>query len=407
MQPMALCGEGDGATHLSRLLIQMLSSVHGLLERAMKSKDYHKFQVMTACSGTDAPIIALEMFKELFPGFDFTHVLSCEIEPFKQAFIYRNMVARSDTMLFPDIVALCNDDLLDVFQQKQTITPRLPGGIFIAGTSCKQFSMHSGTKPADITEHTESGETFIAGRFSPPSNTQPSTHTHTHHHRTCTPPADNGVDWFIIPVCCSLLPLLLTPSLPLLTPSLPCSAIEFIYKHLPPYAILENVFTAPWSKMCEYITGRLLLETAHNADKCTNNSLSSQMKKISDLMFIKTKDGFFQVREVSAFTPARADAIVEGIEDKDGVMRLAKGPKAEIKWPKGKKWRDCKAIKDLKQKGKAASADEMTLREFKALYQNTKLDTLVFETPAKFRCELFKADSKMFGLPQTRNRGYA
>ena len=158
--------------------------------------------------------------------------------------------------------------------------------------------------------------------------------------------------------------------------------------------------------MCEYITGRLLLETAHNADKCTNNSLSSQMKKISDLMFIKTKDGFFQVREVSAFTPARADAIVEGIEDKDGVMRLAKGPKAEIKWPKGKKWRDCKAIKDLKQKGKAASADEMTLREFKALYQNTKLDTLVFETPAKFRCELFKADSKMFGLPQTRNRGY-
>ena len=181
---MALCGEVDGATHLSRLLIQMLSSVHGLLERAMKSKDYHKFQVMTACSGTDAPVIALEMFKELFPGFDFTHVLSCEIEPFKQAFIYRNTVARSETKLFPDIVALCNDDLLDVFQREQTIPIGLPGGIFIAGTSCKQFSMHSGTKPADITEHTESGETFIAGRFSPPSIPRDALHTTLHPHAT-------------------------------------------------------------------------------------------------------------------------------------------------------------------------------------------------------------------------------
>lgn len=158
--------------------------------------------------------------------------------------------------------------------------------------------------------------------------------------------------------------------------------------------------------MAEYITGRLLLETAHKADKCTNNNTSSRMKKISDLMFIKTEDGFFQVREVSAFTPARADAIVKGIEDEHGVMRLAKGPKATIKWPKGN-WRDdCKAITDLKQKGKAASANEMTLREFTALYRRTKLDTLVFETPADFRCKLFKADSKMFGLPQTRNRGY-
>ena len=53
-----------------------------------------KLSMATACSGTDAPVVAMIVAKEMLErkgvSFDFTHTMSCELEPYKQSFIARN-----------------------------------------------------------------------------------------------------------------------------------------------------------------------------------------------------------------------------------------------------------------------------------------------------------------------------
>ena len=70
------------------------------------------------------------------------------------------------------------------------------GNLFVAGTSCKDFSMLKTTYRKDIEDKGTSGETFLA-------------------------------------------------------------AVELLEQKQPSCAIFENVDGAPWSKMQEYITGRL------------------------------------------------------------------------------------------------------------------------------------------------------
>ena len=88
----------------------------------------------TACSGTDAPSIALGLVKECLDrlstenekdggagdhGFEYEHNMSCELEPFKQAYISRNF---PDTKLFPDITKLTGGKTVtDVYGRAQTI----------------------------------------------------------------------------------------------------------------------------------------------------------------------------------------------------------------------------------------------------------------------------------------------
>jgi hypothetical protein len=99
----------------------------------------------TACSGTDAPSIALGLVKESLDrfcssqqnsngklniegrnndkghghGFDYEHNMSCEIEPFKQAYIGRNFPG---VLLFPDITKLTEKEtVVDVYGRAQKI----------------------------------------------------------------------------------------------------------------------------------------------------------------------------------------------------------------------------------------------------------------------------------------------
>jgi hypothetical protein len=91
----------------------------------------------TACSGTDAPSIALGLVKESLDrfcnsqlskdesatkdghGFDYEHNMSCEIEPFKQAYIGRNFPG---VLLFPDITKLTEKEtVVDVYGREQSI----------------------------------------------------------------------------------------------------------------------------------------------------------------------------------------------------------------------------------------------------------------------------------------------
>ena len=67
-----------------------------------------KLRVATMCSGTESPLLALELIqKSIFEQYevrlDIEHVFSCEIEPFKQAYIERNF---HPPLLFRDVCEL-------------------------------------------------------------------------------------------------------------------------------------------------------------------------------------------------------------------------------------------------------------------------------------------------------------
>ena len=141
----------------------------------------------TACSGTDAPALAMMLVQEQLEKrgmgdlFKHEHVFSCEKEPFKQSYLARNF----DSILYPDIVKLVDDPPRDVYGQEQPI-PSF--NLFVAGTSCKNFSMLRSSRRLDIEDKGCSGETFLA-------------------------------------------------------------ACEFLFKEQPRYAIFENVIGAPWAKV--------------------------------------------------------------------------------------------------------------------------------------------------------------
>ena len=231
---------GVDPTHgiVERIVSDQVRKVGGLLQRVQAQKNIkltngdfqselsYPIRLQTACSGTDAPSIALGLIKESLSRlcskndakekqkFDYEHKMSCEIEPFKQAYIARNFPG---VPLFPDITKLStiNEDgkgkkVVDVYGRPQHIPE---GDLFVAGTSCKDFSMLKTTRRKDIQDKGQSGETFLA-------------------------------------------------------------AVEFLDLYQPPFAIFENVDGAPWGKMQEYIQGRINL-----ADRNNNKAITSTKRK--------------------------------------------------------------------------------------------------------------------------------
>ena len=215
---------GVDPTHgiVEGIIAAQVQKVGKLLQKAIKRSEKDReigempfpLRLQTACSGTDAPSIALGLVKESLNkiyassdgddegakdagstrkhhGFDYSHEMSCEIEPFKQAYIGRNFPG---VPLFPDITKLtAGETVVDVYGRPQAVPD---GNLFIAGTSCKDFSMLKTRDRLDIEDKGTSGETFLA-------------------------------------------------------------AVEFLEVKQPPVAIFENVDGAPWAKMQEYIRGRI------------------------------------------------------------------------------------------------------------------------------------------------------
>ena len=61
-------------------------------------------RVATMCSGTESPLLALGLVSRAMKNaITVEHVFSCEIEPFKQAYIERNF---SPPLLFRDVCEL-------------------------------------------------------------------------------------------------------------------------------------------------------------------------------------------------------------------------------------------------------------------------------------------------------------
>ena len=117
-------------------LLLLVASTNTLEERERGELDF-PIKLNTACSGTDAPSIALGLVKECLDrvvlssttsteekggvghGFDYEHNMSCELEPFKQAYINRNF---PDVLLFPDITKLTGgESVTDVYGREQRI----------------------------------------------------------------------------------------------------------------------------------------------------------------------------------------------------------------------------------------------------------------------------------------------
>ena len=231
---------GIDPTHgiIEGIIAEQVRKVGGLLkcvaernEKGLMEKGELPFPIklQTACSGTDAPSIALSLIQETLDhlyrdksennhGFSFSHEMSCEIEPFKQAYIGRNFPG---VPLFPDITKLTvEDEVTDVYGRPQTI-PK--GNLFVAGTSCKDFSMLKSNLRLDIEDKGTSGQTFLA-------------------------------------------------------------AVEFLEKFEPEVFIFENVDGAPWDKMQEYITGRIQLSRRDDTTAITSSK--TKAGRYSVLVFL-------------------------------------------------------------------------------------------------------------------------
>jgi len=120
----------------------------GLLQKLHR----RPLRIATMCSGTESPVLALDMLSKAmeehchkhYPDSDFSHelqiehVFSCEIEPFKQAYIERNF---QPPLLFRDIRELGNDEAYTAYGSLAKV-PNEPGSIdmLIAGTSCVDYS---------------------------------------------------------------------------------------------------------------------------------------------------------------------------------------------------------------------------------------------------------------------------
>ncbi|TFK39834.1 hypothetical protein BDQ12DRAFT_513516 [Crucibulum laeve] len=136
-----------------------------LVGRIPKIKDVaekvqgRKLRVATMCSGTESPLLALELIQQSISehygvNLEIQHVFSCEIEPFKQAYIERNF---QPPLLFRDVCELGDTEAHTAYG---ALAP-VPGDVdlLVAGTSCVDYSNLNNEKQ-DIDANGESGRTF-------------------------------------------------------------------------------------------------------------------------------------------------------------------------------------------------------------------------------------------------------
>ncbi|KAJ4475050.1 hypothetical protein J3R30DRAFT_3777458 [Lentinula aciculospora] len=159
--PQAKKGDFSGLPPLN----DISSMFNDIVARAPELKDVatrlqgRNFRVATMCSGTESPLLALDMIVESVSAqygvkLDVEHVFSCEIEPFKQAYIERNF---HPPLLFRDVCELGNDQAHTAYGALATV----PGNVdlLVAGTSCVDYSNLNNEKQ-DIDANGESGRTF-------------------------------------------------------------------------------------------------------------------------------------------------------------------------------------------------------------------------------------------------------
>lgn len=116
-------------------------------------------RVATMCSGTESPLLALNLISRAVEAkwgirMGIEHVFSCEIEPYKQAYIERNF---APPLLFRDVTELGNPQAHTAYGALVDV----PGDVdlLVAGTSCVDYSNLNNSKKG-IHDGGESGRTF-------------------------------------------------------------------------------------------------------------------------------------------------------------------------------------------------------------------------------------------------------
>ncbi|KXN87439.1 Putative SWI/SNF-like matrix-associated actin-dependent [Leucoagaricus sp. SymC.cos] len=132
-------------------LVSHIPKIKGVVERVQG----RKLRVATMCSGTESPLLALELIQKSILeqheiALEIEHVFSCEIEPFKQAYIERNF---HPPILFRDVCELGDEEAHTAYG---ALAP-VPGDVdmLIAGTSCVDYS-NLNTQKQDIDANGES-----------------------------------------------------------------------------------------------------------------------------------------------------------------------------------------------------------------------------------------------------------
>ncbi|PRP86950.1 DNA repair protein rad8, partial [Planoprotostelium fungivorum] len=130
-----------------------------LTSRVTERLNGRKLRVATMCSGTESPLLALEMFGEMIERqYDqklrVDHIFSCEIEPFKQAYIERNF---KPPILFRDVCELGGETATTAYGAEVPVVGDVD--LLVSGTSCVDFS-NLNNKKQELDAKGESGRTF-------------------------------------------------------------------------------------------------------------------------------------------------------------------------------------------------------------------------------------------------------
>ncbi|KAK3724527.1 hypothetical protein LTR37_001151 [Vermiconidia calcicola] len=137
------------------------------LREALQHLQGHPVRIATMCSGTESPVLALQMVQDTLKDswsldLGLQHVYSAEIEPFKQAYIERNF---SPPLLFRDIT-----EFVEAIKQDVPMATTAYGGeavipseidILVVGTSCVDLSKLNKNKKK-LKDGGESGATWEA-----------------------------------------------------------------------------------------------------------------------------------------------------------------------------------------------------------------------------------------------------
>ena len=154
-----LRGDYPPMSDLSDIFADIVRRTPGIVELA-KTLEKRPLRVATMCSGTESPLLALNLISRAIKdqhgvSIQIHHVFSCEIEPYKQAYIERNF---APPILFRDVCELGRDQAHTAYGALVDV----PGNVdlLVAGTSCVDYS-NLNSKRKGMGEGGESGRTFF------------------------------------------------------------------------------------------------------------------------------------------------------------------------------------------------------------------------------------------------------
>lgn len=175
------------------------------------------------------------------------------------------------------------------------------------------------------------------------------------------------------------------------------AAVDFLFAERHDLMLLENVCGAPWEKMSGYITGRVQLSETFS------NFRSAQ------------KGGEVKKQEGEGSAPPAKGEKIETVLEREGekLVVVSVAPLHGLRLGAIlRAYRKRGSTADVPvDVGKLGIKTGMGI-ELKALCERLQLpwkdkgSRLLFDMPCKYHTKMIRVDTKLYGLPHTRNRGY-